>query len=169
MEEQEKQCVMEAFRKGEISILIATTVIEVGIHVPEALHMTIIGAERFGLSSLHQLRGRVGRGEGQAHCFLLCTKVQQNSMARLQAMLDTNDGFEIANRDMALRGTGDLLGIRQSGESRLEAFLREGSLALVEKAHAAAREIMREPYEAYNELLKESNRRYGQGRRIALN
>ena len=70
---------------------------------------------------------------------------------------------------MALRGTGDLLGIRQSGESRLEAFLREGSLALVEKAHAAAREIMREPYEAYNELLKESNRRYGQGRRIALN
>lgn len=169
MGEEEKQAVMEDFRQGRIQILVATTVIEVGIHVPEALHMAILGAERFGLSSLHQLRGRVGRGKGQAHCFLLATKTGTASMSRLQAMLETTDGFEIANRDMALRGAGDLLGIRQSGESSMAAFLQEGSLVLMEKAHAAAREVMALPTEENNRLLERAETLYGGVKKIAMN
>lgn len=169
MGEEEKQRVMDAFRKGDIKILVSTTVIEVGIHVPEALHMAIMGAERFGLSSLHQLRGRVGRGTGQAHCFLLATKTGAGSMSRLQAMLETTDGFEIANRDMALRGAGDLLGIRQSGESSLDAFLQEGSLVLMERARQAAREVMDTPTEENNRLLELAQEKYGGPRKIAMN
>lgn len=169
MGEEEKQAVMERFRQGEIKILVSTTVIEVGIHVPEALHMAILGAERFGLSSLHQLRGRVGRGAGQAHCFLLATKTGATAMSRLQAMMETTDGFEIANRDMALRGAGDLLGIRQSGESSLAGFLQEGSLVLMEKAHEAARQIMDTPTEENNRLLEAAEEKYGGVRKIAMN
>lgn len=101
-----------AFAAGETHILISTTIIEVGVNVPNATVMMIKNAERFGLSQLHQLRGRVGRGDAQSYCVLLSNNVEN---PRLQAMAETTDGFEIAKRDLELRGTGDIVGVRQSG------------------------------------------------------
>ncbi|MCL2167591.1 MAG: ATP-dependent DNA helicase RecG [Lentimicrobiaceae bacterium] len=117
MKAKEKDFVMNRFVKGEINILLSTTVIEVGIDVPNASVMVIENAERFGLSQLHQLRGRVGRGADQSYCLLMTKhELSTESKQRLKAMTDTNDGFEIANIDLRLRGPGDLQGTRQSGE-----------------------------------------------------
>ncbi|MCL2247474.1 MAG: ATP-dependent DNA helicase RecG [Lentimicrobiaceae bacterium] len=117
MKAEEKDFVMNRFVKGEIQILLSTTVIEVGIDVPNASVMVIENAERFGLSQLHQLRGRVGRGAEQSYCLLMTKhELSTESKQRLKAMTDTNDGFEIANIDLRLRGPGDLQGTRQSGE-----------------------------------------------------
>ena len=117
MKADEKDFVMNRFVKGEIHILLSTTVIEVGVDVPNASVMVIENAERFGLSQLHQLRGRVGRGAEQSYCLLMTKhKLSTESKQRLKAMTDTNDGFEIANIDLRLRGPGDLQGTRQSGE-----------------------------------------------------
>ncbi|MGB1579986.1 MAG: ATP-dependent DNA helicase RecG, partial [Nevskiales bacterium] len=120
LQAEKKALVMQAFKQGEIDLLVATTVIEVGVDVPNASLMVIDNAERLGLAQLHQLRGRVGRGAQQSHCVL----VYQNPLgdlarARLQAMRETHDGFEIARRDLALRGPGELLGTRQSGLANL--------------------------------------------------
>ncbi len=112
----EKDAVMAAFQAGEISILIATTVIEVGVDVPEATIMVVENAERFGLSQLHQLRGRVGRGTGKSSCLLVYSSpLSENAKARLKIMRETDDGFIIAEEDLRLRGSGELLGTRQSG------------------------------------------------------
>ena len=117
MKAEEKDFVMNRFMKKEIDILLSTTVIEVGIDVPNASVMVIENAERFGLSQLHQLRGRVGRGAEQSYCLLMTKhELSTESKQRLKAMTDTNDGFEIANIDLRLRGPGDLQGTRQSGE-----------------------------------------------------
>jgi len=117
MPAKDKDFVMNRFVKGEINILLSTTVIEVGIDVPNASVMVIENAERFGLSQLHQLRGRVGRGADQSYCLLMTKhELSTESKQRLKAMTDTNDGFEIANIDLRLRGPGDLQGTRQSGE-----------------------------------------------------
>jgi len=117
MPAKDKDFVMNRFVKGEVNILLSTTVIEVGIDVPNASVMVIENAERFGLSQLHQLRGRVGRGAEQSYCLLMTKhELSMESKHRLKAMTDTNDGFEIANIDMKLRGPGDLQGTRQSGE-----------------------------------------------------
>jgi ATP-dependent DNA helicase RecG len=117
MKAEEKDFVMNRFVKKEIDILLSTTVIEVGIDVPNASVMVIENAERFGLSQLHQLRGRVGRGADQSYCLLMTKhELTAESKQRLKAMVDTNDGFEIANIDLRLRGPGDLQGTRQSGE-----------------------------------------------------
>jgi ATP-dependent DNA helicase RecG len=117
MKTEEKDFVMNRFVKGEIHILLSTTVIEVGIDVPNASVMVIENAERFGLSQLHQLRGRVGRGAEQSYCLLMTKhELSTESKQRLKAMTDTNDGFEIANIDLRLRGPGDLQGTRQSGD-----------------------------------------------------
>ena len=113
--EKEKQKIMERFRSGEVRILVSTTVIEVGVHVPEANLMVIEGADRFGLSQLHQLRGRVGRGNRQAYCFLLTRNPDESVAERLELLCSTSDGFEIAEKDLELRGAGDLFGFRQSG------------------------------------------------------
>jgi len=115
MKPPEKDAVMKAFAKGEISILVATTVIEVGVNVPEATIMVIEQAERFGLSQLHQLRGRVGRGAAKSFCFLVYGKLTQNAKERLKIMRETEDGFVIAEKDLELRGGGEILGTRQSG------------------------------------------------------
>lgn len=113
---QEKDEVMEKFARGDLSILVATTVIEVGVNVPEATIMIIEHAERFGLAQLHQLRGRVGRGEDKSFCFLLYSgPLSDNGKARLATMRDTEDGFLIAEKDLELRGSGDILGTKQSG------------------------------------------------------
>jgi ATP-dependent DNA helicase RecG len=117
MKADEKDFVMNRFVKKEIHILLSTTVIEVGIDVPNASVMVIENAERFGLSQLHQLRGRVGRGAEQSYCLLMTKhELSIESKQRLKAMTETNDGFEIANIDLRLRGPGDLQGTRQSGE-----------------------------------------------------
>lgn len=116
MKPAEKDDVMEKFANGDLDILVATTVIEVGVNVPEATIMVIEHAERFGLSQLHQLRGRVGRGSEQSYCFLVySTPLGQTAKERLSIMRDTEDGFLIAEKDLELRGSGDVLGLKQSG------------------------------------------------------
>ena len=116
MKPEEKDYEMNRFSKGETNILVSTTVIEVGIDIPNATMMVIENAERFGLSQLHQLRGRVGRGGEQSYCILMSSdKLSTDGRQRLHAMVSTTDGFEIANFDLKLRGPGDLQGTRQSG------------------------------------------------------
>jgi len=109
---------MAQFKRGEADILIATSVIEVGVDVPNAAVMVIESAERFGLSQLHQLRGRVGRGGEQSYCILMSgDKLSKEARARLDAMCQTNDGFRLAELDLKLRGAGDMHGTQQSGET----------------------------------------------------
>lgn len=116
MKPAEKDAVMEKFANGDISILVATTVIEVGVNVPEATIMVIEHAQRFGLSQLHQLRGRVGRGGEASYCFLIYSgPLGETAKERLSVMRETEDGFLIAEKDLELRGSGDILGVRQSG------------------------------------------------------
>ena len=106
---------MERFGKNEIQILVSTTVIEVGIDVPNATVMMIENSERFGLAQLHQLRGRVGRGQHQSYCIFMSGSKSKETKERLDILKETNDGFKIASEDLRLRGPGDLFGIRQSG------------------------------------------------------
>lgn len=116
LDEETKGLTMNAFRKGEVQILVATSVVEVGVDVPNATCMVVEHAERFGLSALHQLRGRVGRGPAQAYCFLIYSdKLTEDGKQRLRVMLEHNDGFRIAEEDLKLRGPGQLAGIEQSG------------------------------------------------------
>ena len=120
MKVDERARAMEALREGRTQVLIATTVIEVGIDVPNATVMVIEDADRFGLSQLHQLRGRVGRGTAQSSCILVSDPKTDDGQARLDAMMETTDGFKIAERDLELRGIGELLGDRrQHGMSDL--------------------------------------------------
>jgi ATP-dependent DNA helicase RecG len=117
---KEKVQIMQAFKDGEINLLVATTVIEVGVDVPNASLMIIENAERLGLSQLHQLRGRVGRGSQSSHCVLLYQPpISGNSAARLKIMRETNDGFKIAEKDLEIRGPGEVLGTRQTGDMQL--------------------------------------------------
>ena len=110
-----RDVVMDAFRRGEIDVLVGTTVLEVGVDVPEATVMLILDADRFGLAQLHQLRGRVGRGEAQSYCILVSDSNDATAKARLQALVDHNDGFDLAELDLELRQEGELLGLHQSG------------------------------------------------------
>ena len=114
MKEQEKNEIISKFEANEYQILVATTIIEVGVNVPNATVITIMDADRFGLAGLHQLRGRVGRSNLQSYCIL---KSRDNNNDRLKAMCDTTNGFEIAERDLQLRGTGDFIGTKQSGDN----------------------------------------------------
>ena len=116
MKPKDKEFEMNRFVKGETQIMVATTVIEVGVDIPNASVMVIESAERFGLSQLHQLRGRVGRGAEQSFCILMTSfKLSENARTRLKTMVNTSDGFEIAEVDLRLRGPGDLMGTQQSG------------------------------------------------------
>ena len=118
MKAAEKNRIMEAFAARQIDVLVSTTVIEVGINVPNATVMMVENAERFGLAQLHQLRGRVGRGDAQSYCIFMSGSPKPETMARLKILNDSNDGFYIASQDLKLRGPGDLFGIRQSGDLR---------------------------------------------------
>jgi ATP-dependent DNA helicase RecG len=121
MKAQEKQAVMQAFKQGELQLLVATTVIEVGVDVPNASLMIIENPERLGLAQLHQLRGRVGRGAVASHCVLLYkTPLSKTAQTRLQVLRDSNDGFVIAQRDLEIRGPGELLGTRQTGSAEFK-------------------------------------------------
>jgi ATP-dependent DNA helicase RecG len=135
----EKEAVMRDFKEGGIDLLVATTVIEVGVDVPNATVMLIEHAERFGLAQLHQLRGRVGRGKGQSICLLLAQWTNsEEAYRRLKVMEATEDGFKIAEEDLAIRGPGDFIGTRQSGlpEFRFSASL--GDLGLLKSAREEA-------------------------------
>ena len=115
MKPAEKEAVMEDFAAGKIKALISTTVIEVGVNVPNATLMIIENADRFGLAQLHQLRGRVGRGEAQSFCVLLTDSDSPETLARLNVLHTSNDGFYLAEQDLKLRGAGQLFGLRQHG------------------------------------------------------
>ena len=132
MKPAEKDAEMQRFVSGETQIMVATTVIEVGVNVPNASVMVIENAERFGLSQLHQLRGRVGRGADQSYCILVTTyKLTEETRKRLEIMVQTNDGFEIAEADLKLRGPGDLEGTQQSGvafDLKIADIARDGQL-----------------------------------------
>jgi ATP-dependent DNA helicase RecG len=137
-----KREVMERFRAGEVQVLVATTVIEVGVDVPNATVMIVEDADRFGLAQLHQLRGRVGRGTKAAEVYLLSASTREESLARLAAMETTDDGFELAAFDLSLRREGDILGNRQHGASGLKLvnIMRDG--AVIEAAHADAAALL---------------------------
>ena len=133
---------MAAFAGGELDVLVSTTVIEVGVDVPNAALMVVENAERFGLSQLHQLRGRVGRGEHKSYCVLVTGGKNETSRARLKAMTDTTDGFKIAEEDLKLRGPGDFFGNRQHGLPQLRIADLAGDMRLLSQAQQAAREVL---------------------------
>jgi ATP-dependent DNA helicase RecG len=139
----EKSAVMSLFVGGQMGVLVATTVIEVGVDVPNASLMVIEQAERFGLAQLHQLRGRVGRGAAASVCVLLYdTPLSDAAKARLKTMHETNDGFEIARRDLEIRGPGEFLGARQSGDALLRFADPLADAELLEQARSAATELL---------------------------
>jgi ATP-dependent DNA helicase RecG len=143
LKSQEKEDVMRAFAGGELDILVSTSVVEVGVDVPNATVMLIEGAERFGLSQLHQFRGRVGRGEHASYCILLAEAKTDVSEERLRAIEETQDGFELAERDLEMRGPGDFFGTRQSGLPELK-LASLGDTRLLELARREARTIFAE-------------------------
>ena len=134
---------MAAYQRGDYHILVSTAVVEVGIDVPNASIIVIEGAERFGLAQLHQFRGRVGRGEHKSYCILLAINPSEESMARLNVMEETSDGFVLAEKDLELRGPGDFVGARQHGLPMLRAASLSDSTTL-EKARAEALRVFEE-------------------------
>jgi ATP-dependent DNA helicase RecG len=160
MSSPEKKAVMDLFKSGHIGLLVSTTVIEVGVDVPNASLMVIEHAERFGLSQLHQLRGRVGRGAAASACVLLYTppeggRLGETARERLKAMAETNDGFEIARRDLEIRGPGEFLGARQSGAAMLRfADLATDGHLLVWAREAAAQMLAQHPAAAEQHIAR---------------
>jgi ATP-dependent DNA helicase RecG len=150
---KEKEKIMEAFAKGQIHALISTTVIEVGIHVPNAVIMIIENAERFGLAQLHQLRGRVGRGDKPSYCILISDQKDKIGLARMQVLVQSNDGFEIAEKDLELRGPGELYGLRQHGMLQFQIANPIRDHALFELAHQAAIAIVQNAQEEQNQKI----------------
>jgi ATP-dependent DNA helicase RecG len=145
MKPSDKEAKMRDFAEGKINILVSTTVIEVGINVPNATIMIIESAEKFGLSQLHQLRGRVGRGSEQSYCILLSSKkLSSNAKTRLQAMVQTSSGFELSEIDMQLRGFGDIAGTRQSGLDQLKLASLNTDSGIADEARNAIVEILSE-------------------------
>jgi ATP-dependent DNA helicase RecG len=157
----EKQDIMESVRRGEIDVLVATPVIEVGVDIPNATVMMIMSAYRFGLAQLHQLRGRVGRGEGESYCVLMSNSKGAIANERLDVVLNTSDGFVLAEEDLRIRGPGDYMGTRQSGWDELQVatiddvdllqiarreasdLMADGTLDLLNTNEALARELER--------------------------
>jgi ATP-dependent DNA helicase RecG len=143
MKPLDKELVMNAFKRGEVDLLVATTVIEVGVDVPNASLMIIENPERLGLAQLHQLRGRVGRGSRHSSCVLLYqAPLSANARARLAVLRETGDGFEIARRDMELRGPGEVLGTRQTGEMQFHIADLLRDEVLLEAVEAAAGQLL---------------------------
>lgn len=162
MKAEEKADVMARFASGEIQLLVATVVIEVGVDVPNAVVMLIENAERFGLSQLHQLRGRIGRGQEESTCVLLSDNRSEITQKRLKIMCDTNDGFAIAQEDLALRGPGDFFGQRQHGLPELHIASMTEDMEVLRKAGEAAQEMLAEDpalsKPEHRNLAKETNR-----------
>jgi ATP-dependent DNA helicase RecG len=148
MKAAEKNEIMESFSKGDISVLVSTTVIEVGVNNPNATLMMVENAERFGLAQLHQLRGRVGRGDSQSYCIFMSAKKDDATRERLNVLVESNDGFYIAGEDLKMRGPGDFFGVRQSGES----MFTMGDIY----NHADMLKAAQEIYERYGSLVEQN-------------
>lgn len=154
MKAAEKEAVMTAFKSGEADLLVATTVIEVGVDVPNASLMVIENPERLGLAQLHQLRGRVGRGPGESHCILMYQPpLSRAAKERLSILRETNDGFAIAERDLELRGPGELLGVRQTGQIQFRIADLGRDAALMENVKAIAETLLKDFPENVSPLL----------------
>ena len=168
MKDKEKAAVMDDFKSGKTKILVSTTVIEVGVDVPTASVMVIYGAERFGLSGLHQLRGRVGRSDIKSYCFLLAGKNAGESLERLKIMQSTTDGFKISEYDYKLRGSGDFMGVRQSGK-----FMDDlGSLDYSTESIFLAKKISDEVFDAggdITEIKRVAIKKYEKLKDISMN
>ena len=163
MRAEDRDAEMARFRDGQIDVLVGTTVVEVGVDVPEATLMIVLNADRFGLSQLHQLRGRVGRGTAQSYCVLVADVSEDTvARARLKAIHDSNDGFVLAEQDWRLRGEGDVLGLTQSGlpRMRLASLADEADRELAVRCRELAESHARPPGPARSEL-----RRAGAGAR----
>ncbi|MGB7104137.1 MAG: ATP-dependent DNA helicase RecG, partial [Acidimicrobiales bacterium] len=155
MKSQEKEEVMAQFRAGELDVLVATVVIEVGVDVPEASVIVIEDAWRFGLAQLHQLRGRVGRSQAQSYCYLLGTPPNEEGEERLQALVETNDGFALAEIDLMMRREGTLLGSRQQGRSDLKLASLQKDEELLVSARGFAASLVERGDDALNDLIDE--------------
>ena len=142
MKPSEKNKIMEAFSKNEIQVLVSTTVVEVGVNVPNSTVMLIENADRFGLAQLHQLRGRIGRGDAQGYCIMINTSRSKNAKKRLEILNKSNDGFFIASEDLKLRGPGDFFGIRQSGEFNFQLADIYQDADVLKKAADSVNEIL---------------------------
>lgn len=142
MENEEKEAIMQAFKKGKIDILVSTTVIEVGVNVPNATIMIIMDADRFGLSQLHQLRGRVGRGDKQSYAILVANPKTNAGKKRMQIMTKTTDGFLLAEEDLKMRGSGEIFGIRQSGIPEFQVADIVEDYPILEEARKVAAQIV---------------------------
>jgi ATP-dependent DNA helicase RecG len=142
MKSEEKERVMERFRLHEFDILVSTTVVEVGVDVPNASMMVIQNADRFGLAQLHQLRGRVGRGQHQSYCAFVADPASEEGVERMRVIASTSDGFKIAEEDLKFRGPGDFIGSRQSGLPDLKVADLVRDRKVLERARAAARELV---------------------------
>ena len=157
----DRRALMDEFKRGELDVLVATTVIEVGVDVPNATIMIVQEADRFGLAQLHQLRGRVGRGAEQSYCLLVSRpkeELTEDAQRRLQALVDTNDGFALAEVDLELRGEGQLLGTRQSGLSDLKFVRLSRDRKLIVQAREWAERLAGEDGETLAPLLEEAQR-----------
>jgi ATP-dependent DNA helicase RecG len=170
MDADEKEIIMRRFQRREVDVLIATTVIEVGVDVPNATMMVIEHAERFGLAQMHQLRGRVGRGRAKSYCILMTGgKISPPAVERLAAMVRTQNGFELAELDLQLRGPGEFFGTRQAGipDFRVANLVRDRALLELAKAESAsfvslAAEVTEEEKsKVWNRLREAWQRRYG--------
>ncbi|MBQ5748679.1 MAG: ATP-dependent DNA helicase RecG, partial [Oscillospiraceae bacterium] len=148
MKGAEKDAVMSAFSRHEIDILVSTTVIEVGVDVPNATLMVVENADRFGLSQLHQLRGRVGRGSRKSYCVLFSSNRNPDTLARLKALCETNDGFAIAQKDLQMRGPGDFFGSRQHGLPVFRSANLELDMHTLEQAQQAAADSLTGDWES---------------------
>jgi ATP-dependent DNA helicase RecG len=155
MASRDKDATMAAFRHRECDILVATSVIEVGIDIPNATVMMVEGADRFGLSQLHQFRGRVGRGGARSYCLLLADESTPDGEERLETMVATDDGFVLAEKDLELRGPGDFIGTRQSGLPEL-GWLDQGfdTRLLDDARHTAETILARDPHLTTAEFTK---------------
>ena len=160
MKASDKETIMNDFKDGKISVLISTTVIEVGIDVKNSTIMVVFNAERFGLATLHQLRGRVGRNELQSYCYLICN----GEIERLKVMEESNDGFYISEKDFELRGQGDLFGVKQSGDMTFKIGDLKRNYKILMQAKSDAEKFIENnidksffDYPCYKELLKRIN------------
>ena len=154
MKQKDKDSIMERFKKGDIDILISTTVIEVGVDVPNANIMVIENAERFGLAQLHQLRGRVGRGEYQSYCILKYEGKGETVRKRMKVMCETNDGFIISGKDLELRGSGDFFGTMQHGLPEFKIANLFEDMPILKSVQSLAMKIINED----SKLEKEENK-----------
>lgn len=160
MKPKEKNEIMERFLKNEIQVLVSTTVIEVGVNVPNATVMMVENSERFGLAQLHQLRGRVGRGDAQSYCIFVHTMEGKDIKQRLDILNQTNDGFEIANRDMQLRGPGDLFGVRQSGMMDFSIADIYTDAAILQQANEAVNDLIADDFHLRKAEHQELRRKF---------